>query len=196
MLNFILLNYLNDFLKLLPYKQLQKRKHDQRQYLEQKRRIVNEEERRSASASVVESLLQNDKFIAARRVLIYYPMRHEISLLGLLDAAPDKEYFLPKVHRSSIEVLPYKKGDLLKRGKFGVKEPQSATFRGDLDLIIVPGVGFDKNNYRIGRGGGYYDRFLKRYSKVPSIGVGYSFQLVDEVIRSKHDQRLSEVIVG
>lgn len=196
MSQFVLFNYLNDFLNLFPYRKRRKEKHNQRSLLEQKRRIVSEDDRAVASERLAALVCEDELFRQSQRVMIYHPMRHEIDVRKIMDMAPEKEYFLPVVHRNAIEVHPYKRGDKLKRGKMGVLEPITDVYTGKIDLIIVPGVGFDKSNYRIGRGGGYYDRFLKRYNHTPSIGVGYSFQLIDEVIRDKHDKRVTKVIVA
>ncbi len=63
----------------------------------------------------------------------------------------------------------------------------------NIDLIIVPGVAFDKSGYRLGYGGGYYDSLLTIYPK-PSIGLSYECQLVDEVPCDPHDQPVDKII--
>lgn len=63
-----------------------------------------------------------------------------------------------------------------------------------LDVIVVPLVAFDLEGNRIGMGGGYYDRFLKRYPKAQKIGLAYEFQKVDEIPAEPHDIRLNAVV--
>ena len=57
----------------------------------------------------------------------------------------------------------------------------------EIELAFIPGVVFDRRGYRIGYGGGYYDRFLEEAQDLVSVGLGYEFQVVWEVPRSKHD---------
>jgi 5-formyltetrahydrofolate cyclo-ligase len=90
---------------------------------------------------------------------------------------------------------PYEGNDKMHRGKVGIPEPTTPPFEGDIDVIIVPAVAFDKEGNRLGRGGGYYDRFLKKQSHATFIGVGYDFQLVDEVPVRKHDQKMHRIIL-
>ena len=94
-----------------------------------------------------------------------------------------------------MEVRPYDGEEMMRKGRRGVPEPQTYTYRGPIDLIIVPGVVFDHHRHRIGRGGGYYDRFLARHLKTKKIGVCYSFQLKRHTIpHSWRDQKMDRII--
>ena len=64
----------------------------------------------------------------------------------------------------------------------------------EVDLVIVPLVAFDENGNRIGHGGGYYDRFLKKYPRAKKIGLAYELQKIDEVPAEPHDVPLDAVI--
>ena len=81
------------------------------------------------------------------------------------------------------------------RGKFGIPEPTTQPYEGHIDLIIVPAVAFDKEGHRLGRGGGYYDRFLKKYPRATLIGVGYDFQLVEKVPTERHDRKMHRIVL-
>ncbi len=87
----------------------------------------------------------------------------------------------------------------LKKGAYGILEPKPAmtrlaSFR-EADLVIVPGVAFDKRGHRLGRGAGYYDRFLEKIDKkVHTVGLAFSFQIVAKLPAEKHDQKLDRVI--
>jgi 5-formyltetrahydrofolate cyclo-ligase len=61
--------------------------------------------------------------------------------------------------------------------------------------VIVPAVAFDEKGRRLGRGGGYYDRFIKKQTHATLIGVGYDFQLIEQVPSSRHDQRVHRIIL-
>ena len=90
---------------------------------------------------------------------------------------------------------PYEGNAKMHRGKYNIPEPTTEPYVGDIDLILVPGVGFDKRGNRLGRGGGYYDKFITRLGrKTLLVGVGYDFQLVEEVPANRWDKRLDYVV--
>lgn len=110
---------------------------------------------------------QNPLYKNAKNVLIFYPTKYELNLLTLLD--DDKNFYLPKVNGENIFVCPFKKGDLLKISDFNIKEPCNQPVGEDiLDLVIVPALAADNNGFRLGYGGGFYDRFLSKH-KIKSI---------------------------
>jgi len=86
------------------------------------------------------------------------------------------------------------------KSQYGIYEPKESKrakpFRiKDIDLVIVPGLAFDKNNNRLGRGRGYYDRFLKCISKnIPKIGLGFDFQFFSNIPATANDVPLSGII--
>ena len=93
--------------------------------------------------------------------------------------------------------LPYSTGTMSSPttvGDFNILEPQNDPYTGGFDLIIVPGVAFDRHGNRIGRGKGYYDRFLCQHLDVKRIGICFDFQLVDEVPTDPLDIKMDEVI--
>ncbi len=167
-----------------------------REVLVQKRRILSPDVVSTASASVVAKIAELPAFRQATNVMIYYPIQNEIDLRGLLELAPEKHYFMPVVHSRDIKLSEYKGRKYLKRGKFGIPEPQGEIYTGKIDLILIPGVAFDSQGGRLGRGGGYYDRFLKKYRKTKKVGVGYTFQIVKEVPTNRRDIRVDEVILN
>ncbi len=134
------------------------------------------------SAQIIAQLEQMSAFRDAQIVLLYYPIHNEVDLRPLLTKyAGQKTFLLPVTHRHSMEVRPYDGEDMMRKGRLGVPEPQTKTYKGSIDLIVVPGVVFDQHRHRIGRGGGYYDKFLRKQLPAKKIGVCYAFQL------KKHD---------
>ena len=102
---------------------------------------------------------ESEIYKKSKHVMLYYPMTNEINLLTLLD--DDKKFYLPRVNGKDIEVCPYKSGEELRESNFGVMEPVCALIDKDtLDLVIVPALIADSQNYRLGYGGGFYDRFI------------------------------------
>ena len=186
---------LRDFKRLLPWNRIKKRKTDLRELMRQKLRIQTPEDLKSWSEAVIERIEQLHMFRHAHVVMFYYPVHHEVDLRPLLDKYKDeKVILLPVTHHDSIELRQYIGKDDLKAGHYGIPTPQTGTYRGTPDLVIVPGLAFDKDLVRIGRGKGYYDRFLRKLRKVPKVGVCYDFQISDDVPWSMHDVRMDKVI--
>jgi 5-formyltetrahydrofolate cyclo-ligase len=167
-----------------------------RAIVEQRRRILTPEEVAADSARIVSQIEQMSVFRDAKTVLIYYPVHKEVDLRPLLAKYSDQKTFLfPVTHRHSMEVRPYDGEDMMRKGRYGVPEPQTKTYTGHIDLIFVPGVVFDQQCHRIGRGGGYYDKFLSKQHAAKKIGVCYSFQLKRHTIpHYLHDQRMDRIV--
>ena len=89
----------------------------------------------------------------------------------------------------------------LKKGPYGIYEPKEFESRPsrikDIDLVIVPGLAFDRKNNRLGHGQGYYDRFLKCLPQdTPKIGLGFKFQLLKDIPTTRNDFSLTKVITN
>ncbi len=173
---------IHDIKSWLPWVRIRREQAALRAIVEQRRRMLSPEEVAADSARICEQIEQMSSFRDAQSVLIYYPVHNEVDLRPLLAKYQDQKTFLfPVTHRYSMEVRPYDGEDMMRKGRLGVPEPQTQTWKGAIDLMLVPGVVFDHHCHRIGRGGGYYDKFLRKYPGVKKIGVCYAFQL------KKHD---------
>ncbi|MBE6320782.1 MAG: 5-formyltetrahydrofolate cyclo-ligase [Bacteroidales bacterium] len=187
---------IKDLLSLLPQCRLHRAKQRMRELLIQKRRMLSAEERTAQSELILSQLEKMTAFREAKTVLLYYPKNNEVDVLPLFKRYKrDKVLLLPVTHRNGMTANPYEGNDKMHRGKVGIPEPTTPPFEGNIDVIIVPAVAFDKEGNRLGRGGGYYDRFLKKQTHATIIGVGYDFQLVDEVPVRKHDQKMHRIIL-
>ena len=187
---------IKDLLSLLPQRRLHRAKQSLRELLIQKRRMMSAEERTAQSALILSQLEKMTVFQEAKTVLLYYPKNNEVDVLPLFKRYKrDKVLLLPVTHRRGMTANPYEGNDKMHRGKVGIPEPTTPPYEGEIDLIIIPAVAFDKQGNRLGRGGGYYDRFLKKQSHATFIGVGYDFQLVDEVPVRQHDQKMHRIIL-
>ncbi len=118
------------------------------------------------SACIQSEILQLPEFRAAKNVMIYYPLRYEINLLGLLGES--KNFYFPKVFEKDILVCPA--SEKFEKSCFNIPEPCSDPVNPEvLDLILVPALAVDKENYRLGYGGGFYDRFLPQCKNAKTI---------------------------
>ena len=143
------------------------------------------------------NILKKDKNIG-NTVGGYYPFNHEINPLKILEKFEKKNYLisLPKIEKNSqMNFFCWSIKDPLTINKYGIPEPTSNILTYP-DILLVPLVAFDKHFNRIGYGGGFYDRYIKKIKKnkkIITIGLAYSFQKVREVPINKHDIKLDYV---
>ena len=187
---------IKDLLRLLPSNKLRLAKNKMRELLVQKRRVMSASDRQMYSQQILDQLEQMTCFLEAKTILLYYPIQNEVDVLPLVKKFKhEKTLLFPVSHRRGMTVHPYAGNEHMHRGKFGIPEPTTPAYDGEIDLVIVPAVAFDAKGRRLGRGGGYYDRFIKKLTHTVLVGVGYDFQLVDEVPASRHDQRVHRIIL-
>ena len=187
---------IHDFLSWLPWVRIRREQRALRAIVEQQRRMMTKEEVAEQSKLIIEQLEQMAAFREAQVVLLYYPIHNEVDLRPLLTKYEgQKTFLLPVTHRHSMEVRPYDGEDMMRKGRLGVPEPQTHTWKGSIDLILVPGVVFDQHRHRIGRGGGYYDKFLAKQFHAKKFGVCYAFQLKKHDIPHRiNDQKVDRII--
>ena len=187
---------IKDLLRLLPSNKLRLAKNKMRELLVQKRRVMSASDRQMYSQQILDQLEQMTCFLEAKTILLYYPIQNEVDVLPLVKKYKrEKTLLFPVSHRRGMTVHPYAGNEHMHRGKFGIPEPTTPAYDGEIDLVIVPAVAFDAKGRRLGRGGGYYDRFIKKLTHTVLVGVGYDFQLVDEVPAAHHDQRVHRIIL-
>ncbi len=129
----------------------------------------------------------------------YYPVNFEINILNFLRELEHKgnQICLPVTKKNNeMDYYLWSYLDLLKLNKFGIPEPEKNK-KVIPDIILVPLVAFDKKLFRIGYGGGYFDRYIgKNLNKknILKVGVGYSFQKIDKIPINKFDKKLDIII--
>ena len=158
--------------------------------------IQDREHKAAADKEMTALVLAHPSYQAAQTIATYLPMDHEFDSYGLIEAAQaaGKRVLVPKVvGPGQMVFLPYDPNQLVE-SYFGVLEPRSgqAVDKADIDLIHVPGVAFNDRGYRIGHGGGYYDRYLADYPRA-TISTIYDFQR-KEFSEENHDIPVQEVI--
>ena len=131
----------------------------------------------------------------------YYPYNYEIDILQILKKFEKKKFIitLPKIKKNSqMNFFEWSTNDPLAINKFGIPEPISEMVKYP-DVLLVPIVAFDKNFNRIGYGGGFYDRYIKKIrkrKKVLTIGFAYSFQKVKKIPTNNYDIKLDFIITN
>ena len=178
---------IHDIKSWIPWVRIRREQSAMRAIVEQRRRMLNKDEVEKESALIISQIEQMSAFRDAQTVLMYYPVHNEVDLRPLLQRYKgQKTFILPVTHRKSIEPRQYLGEETMQRGQYSVPEPQTTTYEGKIDLILVPGVIFDLKCNRIGRGAGFYDRFLKKHKDVPQLGVAYDFQIKNHDIPHSH----------
>lgn len=149
----------------------------------------------AASAAVCRRLANWQTLQEARTVLTYLAFRNEIDLGPLFDALPHIRWTVPRIEGRRMIVHLYDPARLV-RHRFGMLEPDSALPEiapGEIDVVLVPGVAFDRRGGRLGFGGGYYDRFLPTTSAL-RVGVTHNSCLADTLPCGEFDQRMDWVV--
>ena len=145
------------------------------------------------SKIAIEKIRGNTLYIPTKNVLIYYPLRYELNLLALLD--DEKNFYLPRVCGENLQICPFKKGDKLVTSSFNICEPCSNFINPrNLDLVVVPALMADKFGFRLGYGGGFYDRFLVENSTVKTILPIAKELIVEELPHEEFDIKIDEII--
>ena len=145
------------------------------------------------SKIAIEKIRGNTLYIPAKNVLIYYPLRYELNLLALLD--DEKNFYLPRVCGENLQICPFKKGDKLVTSSFNICEPCSNFINPrNLDLVVVPALMADKSGFRLGYGGGFYDRFLVKNNTVKNILPIAKELIVEELPHEEFDIKIDEII--
>ena len=129
----------------------------------------------------------------------YYPYNYEVNVINILEKFERKNYLisLPKIKKNySMDFFYWSTKDPLEINEYGIPEPISKNIKYP-DILLIPLVAFDKFFNRVGYGGGFYDRYIKRLKKrkkIVTIGLAYSFQKVSKIPINHTDIKLDFII--
>jgi 5-formyltetrahydrofolate cyclo-ligase len=169
-----------------------------RKVMKEKRGEMKPALRKTLSQRIYQRIACRPEYTEAVKVAFYYPWKGEVELLDLAIQAlkKGKGVFFPKVVGETLAFCPVKTLKELSPGYKGIPEPTSSPVNpGEIGLFLVPGVAFDWEGYRLGMGGGFYDRALgtlKQYQV--SLGVAYNFQLVGPLPRNWWDRKVDVIV--
>ncbi len=143
-------------------------------------------------------LEKHPAFQQATTILLYHALNDEVDTRPLIQRwGMQKRLILPVVKGNDLELRLFTGEKNLKTGAFNILEPIGQPFNdyNTLDLVIVPGVAFDKQGNRLGRGRGYYDRLLVQIPTTTyKIGLCFPYQLMDEIPAEPFDVRMDEIV--
>ena len=159
-------------------------------------------ERRSKDVEKIISSLSIYK--SAKTIMVYYPLKGEVNLLGIAEKVlGEKEVCFPVIDCKNKCLVPYSVRDLKDsfiRGPYGVMQPDTTKAKEvavrAIDLVFVPGIAFDRNKYRLGRGGGFYDRLIKRlHGHTKTVGVAFNFQILQDLpVHIPRDEKVDFIV--
>ena len=169
-----------------------------RKMMRERKRAVTPEEKLRRSNIIMQRLEQNTDFAAANVVLLYWSMSDEVQTHDFVNRwYRSKTVLLPCVQGDDLVLRQYTGPECMVSGEqFGIGEPTGEEWI-DLDsvqIIAVPGVAFDPQGNRMGRGRGFYDRMLKSTPNAVKIGLAYDFQIIDHIPIEPHDVRMDSII--
>lgn len=154
-------------------------------------------------ALIQEKLFSIHEFMDAKTILFYASFRSEVETISMIKKSlkMGKRVVLPKVDKESHMLRLYEIKDMseLSPGYMGIPEPCLTDERivdlDDVEIIIIPGAGFDYMGSRLGYGAGYYDILLStRKRKIPIIALAYEEQIVDSIPSEKHDVSVDMIV--
>ena len=165
-----------------------------------------EAQRRQRSGKIWRKVLRLTAFRQARVVCCYVALPYEVQTWQMIESmlAKGKRVVVPVAKPQTRRLLLSELRDPareLTRGAHGVLEPHRKAFRPvsvrQVDLVLVPGVAFDRRGFRLGHGQGYFDRFLASVPKdTPTVGLAFRFQLFDCLPTAAHDRAVSAVVTA
>lgn len=164
-----------------------------------KRTSQSPDDKAPKDEKILQTLEELPEFQKAKNIMVYIAIHGEVDLEKLFHKyKEEKNFILPRVERekNALHLFHVKSLDDLVKGSFSISEPTEGMEQiepEELNLIIVPGVAFANDGHRIGYGGGFYDRLLKKLT-CPKIGVAYEFQIVENVHGEEHDESVDIIV--
>lgn len=170
-------------------------KHQIRKLIRYKKNQISEKDKQIQAAAVFEKIEKLEEFQNAKNILVYWSMPDELSTHNfVIKWSRKKQMLLPVVKDDEMLIKPFSSKDELKQGSLGIWEPDAQKeFLHSIDLVIVPGMAFDKNKSRLGRGKGYYDKYFVN-KNIVKIGVGFDFQLLEKIPTATFDIKMDKII--
>lgn len=164
-------------------------KSDIRKYIKSKIADLGGVLRSDFSSMIKDNLIKLPEFDEANKVFIYISFDNEVHTKDIIKYALDskKQVYVPNVQGDIMNIVEIDSYSAYTMNDFGIVEPLSENnYHGNIDVAVIPLIAFDRHMTRLGRGGGYYDKFLKGKNCV-KVAVAYSAQEVDKLPREPHD---------
>ena len=175
---------------------LQQAKDNLRKEISSLKKKYTPDELYNHSQEVLSVLELTGIFQDSKTIFIYNNLEDEVQTFDFIRKwNPEKKFYLPVIEKDEIVFRKCTSNTCFQQSSFGIMEPigDNYTDYKKVDLIIVPGVAFDRKMNRLGRGKAYYDRFLPKL-KAPKLGICFEFQLFDEIPADKDDVKMDYIV--
>ncbi|BBE31344.1 5-formyltetrahydrofolate cyclo-ligase [Tepiditoga spiralis] len=131
-----------------------------------------------------------------KTIALYYPIKKEVNSLDLIknQLLNQKEVYLPKILNNQMNFFKLSSMKELKKGAYNIPEPISLETKNEIDIYIIPGIAFSKTMYRLGYGGGFYDRYFSINKKTKLIAPCFELQLLEELPYEEHDITIDYIV--
>lgn len=183
---------------MIPAHRLKRMKRTLRREVRALRDALPAEDQSAKSEAIARRLLELPELGRARTVLAFSSFGSEVDTAPLLEllVARGGRVLLPRIEGGEIVPVEWRPGVESRRAPFGAEEPLGpASDPAGVELVVTPGVAFDREGNRMGYGGGYYDRLFGRLAPgVPRIAIAFALQLVPEVPAANQDLRVDAIV--
>lgn len=173
-----------------------------RKSIQKCRDSLSNESKQKRSAVIIQKFLGLRQYNSSTNILAYFPFRSEIDICTIIEKAlgQGKRIVFPKVNKEKLDLYYIKSLSRgLEPGRYDIMEPIPSECEKalplEIDLVVVPGVGFDPGMNRLGYGGGFYDRLLREIPpQAPRIALAFDLQVMDHIPVSEHDLKIDVLI--
>lgn len=183
-----------------PAHRLKQRKREIRRAVLEERDRLSSEDRAERSRRIADRAMTLDAIRGAGTVMGFWSFGSEVETAPLLERlhGAGTQVVLPRIEGSDVVAVVYETGDEVLATSFGAMEPTGVRLvqPDEVDVVIVPGVAFDREGNRIGYGGGFYDRFLpKARAGVPAVAFAFALQVLEGPLpRGSFDRRIDAIV--
>lgn len=175
---------------------LQNEKNALRKEIKTKLNAHSEDELIKQSDLALHHLELDPDFITAKTIMMYWSLPDEVNTHDFIEKwSKSKTILLPKIKYNKLLAVKFSSKAEMVIGDYEIAHPTTSIFEDEIDLVIIPGRAFDKNGHRLGRGKGFYDRYLSNYYGI-KIGLCYPFQLTDYIPYESFDIPMDKVVCG
>lgn len=163
---------------------------------------LNNQKKEVLSKNALDKIINIPEFKKASEILIYAPEKNrEINFTQkLMEQFPEKHFYFPKIQKEKMVFYKINNFEKLRKGSFDIYEPQNLETpwqQTNQTFVFVPAVAGNKNNFRLGKGGGFYDQFLEKIKKqnaVFTVSILPEFAILPEIPHEEHDEKMNLII--
>ena len=175
-----------------------------REEIVKKRNNLSSEIKKEYDELIFKQLIESNIYKKAKKIFTYVSFGSEIDTIKFINHAlnDNKKIYIPKTDKSKKEMVAIRINSLdnMSVDKWGILEPKAVDknkIEKNFDLILMPGLAFDRNGNRIGYGGGYYDKYLSQIKETSNkIVLAYDFQIVNNIENEPHDIKANYIITN